>query len=187
MNRRAFLTVALVSLAGCRSETAGLDAFGTVPDFALTDQTGQRFAGKSMRGKVWVANFMFTNCMGPCPRMASRLHQIQQETAALAGVEIVSFTIDPANDTPVVLAAYAKQHAASPERWHFLTGPQSALHQLSRNVFKLGDVDGTLTHSTRFVLVDRAMEIRRSYDSFDPDDMKKLATDIGALSRERKH
>ena len=70
------------------------------------------------------------------------------------------------------------------ERWHFLTGTQAALHQLSRNMFKLGDVDGSLTHSTRFMLVDRKMEIRGFYDSYDPDDMKKLAGDIRALARE---
>ena len=54
-----------------------------------------------MLGKVWVANFMFTNCMGPCPRMTSNLHQVQEDTAGLAGVEIVSFTIDPANEHSV--------------------------------------------------------------------------------------
>ena len=182
---KRFAPLALLVLAGCRSDTSGLDRFGAVPDFSLTDENGQTFTGKSLHGKVWVANFMFTNCMGPCPRMTSRLHQVQEETAGMPGVEIASFTIDPANDTPTVLAAYAKQHAASPQRWHFLTGTQPSLHHLSRDVFKLNDIDGSLTHSTRFALVDRKMEIRGFYDSFDPDEMKKLVGDIKALSRER--
>ena len=182
---KRLVPLALLVLAGCRLDTSGLDHFGTVPDFSLTDQNGQSFTGKSLHGKVWVVNFMFTNCMGPCPRMTSRLYQVQQETAGMPGVEIASFTIDPANDTPTVLAAYAKQHAASPQRWHFLTGTQPALHHLSRDVFKLNDIDGSLTHSTRFVLVDRKMEIRGFYDSFDPDEMKKLLGDIQALSRVR--
>ena len=37
-------------------------------------------------------------------------------------VRLVSFSVDPYNDTPEVLTEYAKRYNADPERWLFLTG-----------------------------------------------------------------
>ena len=184
MKRTFALLGGLALLTACRPAPPPLPEYGAIPDFTLTDRGGQPFAGHSLRGKIWVADFMFTNCPGPCPRMSSRLHQVQEDTAKIADVALVSFTIDPANDTPAVLAGYAKEHAAS-ARWHFLTGPQATLHQLCRYAFKLGDVDGSLTHSTKFVLVDRNLQIRGYYDSFDPESMQQLEADIRRLEEAR--
>jgi protein SCO1/2 len=184
MTRLGFVVSALLVVCACRPAAINLPQYGEVPEFHLTDQNGQTFTGRSLVGKVWVADFFFSNCMGPCPRMTSRLHGVQEATKSLPDVEIASFTIDPANDTPTVLAGYSKEHGAS-ARWRFLTGPQATLHNLCRNVFKLGDVDGSLTHSTKFVLIDRKMQIRGYYDSFDPESIQQLEADIKALERER--
>ena len=81
------------------------------------------FAAEStLNGHVWVANFMFTNCPGPCPRMSSQMHEVQ---TALAGqdVKLVSITVDPERDTPEKLAKYAAFYNATPGVWYFLTGP----------------------------------------------------------------
>lgn len=179
------IVLGLASLTACHKPAPALPAYGHVPDFQLTSQNGQTFSSTSLKGNVWVADFMFTNCMGPCPRMSSRLHEIQQQTGDLADVRLVSFTVDPANDTPAVLAAYAKEHAASPQRWFFLTGPQQTLNHLCRQVFLLGNVDGSLNHSTKFTLIDKTMQIRGYYDSFDPDNLKQLVDDVHTLARER--
>lgn len=182
--KRVTLAAVTLLLAACRPAAVPLPAYGEVPDFQLTDQNGKPFHGRSLTGKVWVADFMFTSCMGPCPRMTSRLHQVQESVANLADFDVVSFTIDPAKDTPAVLKEYATEHAAS-ENWYFLTGPRPVLHHLCRNVFKLGDVDGSLTHSTRFMLIDRRSQIRGYYDSFDPDSVQQLESDIRSVARER--
>ena len=89
-------------------------------------------------------------------------------------VRLVSFTIDPVRDTPAVLASYGKRFGADPDRWYFLTGSLKDLHQLSRYAFMLGDIDGTLQHSTRFVLIDQQSRIRGYYDSSDPEKMAAL-------------
>jgi protein SCO1/2 len=94
---------------------------------------------------------------------------------------MVSFTIDPARDTPEALATYAQHFGANPDKWYFLTGQQKDLHHLSRDVFMLGNIDGTLEHSTRFVLVDRQSRIRGFYDSSDAESMEKLPRDLGSL------
>src|SRR5258708_3208478 len=121
----------LLSLAACGARK--LPDYGLVPEFQLTAQTGLTFDSKVLNGNIWVADFMFTTCPGPCPRMTSQMHEIQQATS----VKLVSFTVDPDRDTPPGLAQYAQAHHASPERWSFLTGPQATLNHLGLDVFRL--------------------------------------------------
>ncbi len=185
MIKSAAAMVLLLALCACRHSEPPLPSYGEVGDFQLTDQTGATFQGRSLLGKLWVADFIYTQCPGPCPRMTSQMHQVQQATEKMPGVHLVSFTVDPANDSPQVLAEYAKVHHASPERWTFLTGPQSTLNQLCLNVFKLGKVDGSLLHSTRFVLIDPKSEIRGYYDTSEPGAIPKLVADLHSLARER--
>lgn len=175
--------VVTLALAAC-TEKASLPVLGTVPDFELRAQTGEMVNRQALAGHVWVADFIFTSCPGPCPRMSSQMQQIQSATANTPAVKLVSFTVDPAHDTPTVLAAYAKNFLAQPRRWYFLTGPQSTLDQLGRAGFKLNAVDGSLDHSTRFVLVDRSARIRGYYASSDSGFLKVLLRDLRQLERE---
>ncbi|MGH9627527.1 MAG: SCO family protein [Bryobacteraceae bacterium] len=178
------LCAILLLLAGC-SDDPGLPSYGLVPDFTLTDQTGGKFRSQdALDGKVWVADFIFTNCAGPCPRMTSQMKQVSKAVQDRAGVRFVSFTIDPERDTPEVLAAYAARFRVEPDRWYFLTGPMADLHNLKRNAFFLGDVKGNLEHSTRFVLVDKRSRIRGFYDTSEPESIRKLIADIQDLTEE---
>ena len=181
MRRAGLLAVAI--LASC-ARTKPLPVYGQVPSFVLTAQTGERFDSRRLAGKIWVADFMFTTCLGPCPRMASQMLWVDRQVKDLADVRLVSFTIDPGHDTPAVLAEYAGRFQADASRWSFLTGSQSVLQLLDRDAFKLGDVDGTLTHSTRFVLVDRHGRIRGYYDSGEEGGLNPLVSEIRRLARE---
>jgi protein SCO1 len=170
--------------AGCGREHPPLEVFGEVPAFQLTSHRGTPFdSAKELRGRIWVANFIFTNCNGPCPRMSHQMRQVQDGTAGLPDVRMVSFTVDPARDTPEVLAAYGKRHHAG-DRWTFLTGSMEELHNLKRNVFLLGNVDGELNHSTRFVLVDKHSRIRAYYDTSEPSSIRQLLAGIRTLEKE---
>jgi protein SCO1/2 len=180
----AALCIALAALVGCGETQKPLPVLGEVSDFVLTSQTGEEFHGKSLQGRVWVADFIFTNCPGPCPRMSWQMKQIQAAVKDLPKVSLVSFTVDPARDTPKILSVYAKNYEAQPGRWYFLTGPVETLNQLSRYSFKLGNVDGSLNHSTRFVLVDQQSRIRGYYESTDGDVLRQLVADIEGLARE---
>jgi len=184
MKRYALLSLVLV-LTACHRNAPELDSYGFVPEFRLTAQDGQPFDSKTLTGKIWVADFIFTNCPGPCPGMTAHMQQVHERVQDVPDVQSISFSVDPARDTPAALAAYAKAHHASHERWSFLTGPQSTLNDLCRNVFKLGNVDGSLAHSTRFVLIDRKSQIRGYYDTSEPDSIGKLVSDVHALARER--
>ena len=113
------------------------------------------------------------------------MHQVQTALEGSNGLRLVSFTVDPARDTPPALAAYASHFQAKPGVWYFLTGPQAHLNSLSRDAFRLGDVNGDLQHSTRFVLVDRASRIRGYYLTSEEGAISRLIDDAKALLRER--
>jgi protein SCO1/2 len=116
--------------------------------------------------------------------MSSQMHWIQKQIAGIPDVRLVSFTIDPEHDTPPVLAAYAERFRAEPGRWFFLTGPEPKLNDLDRNAFKLGSIDGSTMHSTRFVLVDRTGRIRGYYRTEEGESLQPLIADIHRLVRE---
>ena len=113
--------------------------------------------------------------------MSSRFRQIQRSFAGAQDLKFVSITVDPQRDTQAALADYARKFSAEPGRWFMLTGPVDQLQNLSRNVFMLGDVSGDLTHSTRFVLMDRKSQIRGFYQSSEPESIQQLNKDIQLL------
>jgi len=172
-------------LTGCSSQPA-LPTYGVVSHFDLTDQNGAEFvSSEALKDRVWIADFIFTNCPGPCPMMSSQMHQVQKAFDGVDGVRLVSITVDPARDTPPVLAEYSKHFGAEQGKWFFLTGPQEKLHDLSRRVFMLGDVDGSLEHSTRFALIDKTFHIRGYYLSSQKDALPSLIADAKRLLSER--
>jgi len=178
------LILSVVSLAGCTAKTK-VQFYGTVPDFQLTDQTNQPFlTSTTLRGKIWIADFIFTNCPGPCPRMSSQMRQVATALHDLPDLRLVSFTVDPARDTPEALAKYAAHYDAQPGVWFFLTGAQPDLQYLAKNVFKLSDVGGDLEHSTRFVLVDQKSRIRGYYLTSEPEAIQILIADAKQVSKE---
>jgi protein SCO1 len=175
----------LVLLAACARRSEPLPAYSQIPAFALTAEDGAEFrSAEQLAGKIWVADFIFTTCSGPCPRMSRQMKQVHDKVAQFDDVRLVSFTVDPKNDTPSALAAYARRYGADPARWSFLTGDMDTLHALKRNAFKLGNVDGSNDHSTRFVLVDRQGRVRKFYGTLDASPVTELLADIEVLRKE---
>lgn len=178
------LALFAAGLTGCAAH-ANLPTYGSVPEFILTDQTGARFDSTPvLDGHVWVADFIFTNCPGPCPRMSAQMRQVQTALAP-NGVKMISLTIDPRRDSPATLKVYASRYAARPGVWFFLTGGVDTLQHLDRDVFKLGDIDGSLDHSTRFVLVDRKERVRGYYLTEEADAIQRIVADAKLLVKER--
>jgi len=176
---RLWLLAAALVLAGC-GRREPLPVLGAVPPFQLTDQNGLPFTRDALDGRVWVADFIYTTCLGPCPLMSNHMRRLQERSEAA----LVSFTVDPARDTPPVLAEYARRYQAKPGRWYFLTGAREALNDLGLNGFKVTSVDGSLDHSTRFILVDRRQRIRGYYLSSDEGFLSRLLDDIRRLEKE---
>jgi protein SCO1 len=166
-----------------------ISAYGTVPGFQLINQNGQPFGSAQLSGKIWIADFVYTTCPGPCPMISGRMSELQRPLAK-TDVHLVSFSVDPEKDTPEVLRGYAEKLQAEPGRWDFLTGAKSAIYKLSHDGFKLAVSDGSdpqriPVHSTRIVLVDRHGQIRGYYDATEPEVITKLLADTNHLLREQ--
>jgi len=166
-----------------------LSSYGTIPSFALVNQDAAPFGSDQLAGKIWIADFIFTSCPGPCPMISSRMSELQKPLEK-TDVHLVSFTVDPEKDTPEVLRTYAEKLHAQPARWDFLTGARPEIYALVRDGFKLAvseesDEAGMPVHSTRVVLVDRHGTIRGYYDALAPDAVTKLLADANHLFREQ--
>lgn len=183
MSARVLALAAVLSLPAC-SPRKPLPVLGTVPDFTLTDRHGIEFHGSSLRGHVWIADFIYTNCPGPCPMMTRRMHRIEDRLAAEPSVKLVSFSVDPARDTPAALSAYARRFDALSDRWTFLTGDPQTLNRLDGDVFHLGHLSAAFDHSTRFVLVDSRSRIRAYYAMSLEDMVQRVAHDALSLYKE---
>jgi protein SCO1/2 len=168
-----------------------LSDFGTVPPFQLTNQNGRPFGSADLKGKIWVADFIYTTCPGPCPMISSRMSEIQKPLEK-TDVHLVSFTVDPGKDTAERLREYANRLHAQPGRWDFLTGPKLVIYDLSVNGFKLaasenGSDQGQPVHSTRMVLVDQRGQIRGYYEATEADAITKLLADANHLLKVQPH
>ena len=166
-----------------------IQSYGTVPVFELTNQHGQPFGSPQLQGKIWIADFVYTTCPGPCPMISSRMSELQKPLEK-TDVHLISFSVDPEKDKPEVLRGYAEKFRAEPKRWDFLTGSKSAIYKLSHDGFKLAvsdgsDAEGIPVHSTRMVLVDRHGAIRGYYEGTEADAMTKLLADTNHLLREQ--
>ncbi len=159
---------------------SSLPILGEVPEFSLTERNGSPIGLDALRGSVWVADFIFTYCAGPCPIMSQRMKELQDalEGERLGEVRCVSFTLDPVRDTPEILKVYADDYRADADRWLFLTGDKQQVFDLTLKGFKLAVQDETeadpIIHSTRFVLVDREGRIRGYYEAITDDEMQDL-------------
>lgn len=186
----------VAALAACREggeRGEELEVLGTVPDFSFQDQTGATVRAADLRGRVHVASFLFTRCPTVCPTTALKLQRLGERLADQAdAIHFVSFSVDPENDTPPVLAAFAARYRADPARWKFLTGPPAAVRAAVEQGFRIAvsrgaaSADGTpnIVHGIHFVLLDRDLRIRGYYDSDDAGRLDQLAADAARLARE---
>lgn len=164
-----------------KNEPARLEPIYRAPEFTMIDSNGKTFSTEALKGKVWVVDFIFTNCPGICPNMATQMARLHRLFADYDSVHFVSITVDPDNDTEQVLAAYAEKLKADTDRWHFLRGDMKLVQSLSLDGFKLSPLSVPMDHSARFVLVDQAGQIRGYYDSRSDEEIRQLSDDIGEL------
>ncbi len=114
-----------------------LPVYGNLPDFTLTDQDGQQTTLATLRGHVCIADVIFTRCAGQCLAMSACMKQIQAALPASLPVKLISFTTDPAYDTPPILKKYGARYNAQDGQWLFLTGEKTALHHTIFDGLKL--------------------------------------------------
>lgn len=148
-----------------------------LPDYRLVDHEGRAFTPDTMKGKVWVAGFIFTRCPSTCPAVTRAMADLRARFDRNSiDVPMVSFTVDPEYDTVKVLAEHAANVGADGETWRFVTGEPAAVRSLVVEGFKLGMGAPEVTpsgafdiaHSTKLALVDRDGNVR-GYYGIEPD------------------
>lgn len=160
-----------------------------LPAYSLTNQQGQPFGAANLRGKTYIADFVFTSCPSVCPRLTKRMVEVQERTRDLGDtLRLVTFTVDPETDTPDVLRAYAQKYGADTSRWDFLTGQLGDVEPVVVKGFKMmmGKKTETtpgmfeIVHGERFVLVDDKGFIRGFYEATD-EGIEKIVRDARSL------
>ena len=173
---------------GVPSAGEALAEYGVVPDFSLVERSGGPLRRADLAGTPWLADFVYTNCAGSCPLLSAKMARLHRRIGDRA--RLVSFSVDPARDTPRALSAYADRFGASPAGWLFVTGNVAELRSLISRGFHLAVVDppadqgelaGTITHSEKIVLVDRDLHIRRYYDGGSDDWIAAAIADLERL------
>ena len=161
-----------------------LPEIGNIPQFEFTNSDGNTVTLDSLKGKVWVADFIFTTCTMACPMMTGNMNIVHKKFKKNDNVRLVSISVYPEYDTPEVLKNYASQYDADTEKWLFLTGKEDAVKDIIRDGFKIGDYEDIIYHSEKFALVDKKGIIRAYYNGMKSEDMKQLKKDINALLKQ---
>jgi protein SCO1 len=188
------LAVGLIGLIAYRavapraSLKAELPVLSTVPAFAFVDQAGAPFTSSGLMGQVWVANFIFTRCPNVCPKFTTKMGTLQERSKAqLPALGLVSFTVDPENDTPEVLAAYGAKYQADFARWHFVRGERPELERVIRQgmMQPMDKGDGkdlnTVVHGSYFALIDSKLQVRGVYRFTEPGSVDEVLRDAKLL------
>jgi protein SCO1/2 len=187
------LALLVAATVACRPAST-LPVLFPAPEFSLTDQTGRPFTSAHLAGKVVVADFVFTTCTDICPLLTATMAQVrdQLKQAKLLGDKavIVSFSVDPDNDTPDALAAYGEKFGATPVEWRFLTGDRQAIDELLIGGFKVGrpppaprTPGGTpeIIHTNRFALIDQKGQVRAMLNGEELD-VQSLVDEVRKLA-----
>lgn len=161
----------------------------TIPDFAFTDQQKATVSQKVLEGNITVVDFIFTNCPTMCKDMSSEMLRVQEAFRDEEELQLLSFTVDPEQDTPEVLAKYAEQLGVKGQNWRFLTGDKAKIYQVARCGFMLPVQDGNgnaedFIHSNKLVLVDGQRRIRGYYDGDNRQEVDRLIQEIRILKME---
>ncbi len=206
------LFIILLILAGCKSKqttlplpfinkpdftpewiektAASYSSIHRIPAFSFTDQDGKTVTEKTVDGKIYVANFIFTRCGSICPKMTSNMGILQEKFKNDPNVIFLSHSVTPEMDSVPVLKKYATERGVISGKWHLLTGSKDDIYRLAKKEYYAGDTIGyyqtgnEFLHTENFILVDKQRRIRGVYNGTLLLEMERLMEDIGELKKE---
>ena len=201
-NKFIFLPLVVILLIGCKETSPTLPILGeptiagndtnypTIANFSFINQDSNIVTNQTFENKVYVADFIFLSCPTICPKMTREMYSVYLHFAKDDRVLFISHTIDPERDTIPALKAYAKKLGVNSNKWHFVTGNQDSILNLSEfSYFSAAYPDSTspggFTHSGGLLLVDKNRHIRGVYNSTNPEETKRLVKDVKILLNEQ--
>lgn len=167
------------SIGAGGAESLRLRELGKLAEFELQERHGGLVTNNDLKGKVFIADFIFTRCAGPCVELTKAMHGLQGKLSKK--IHFVTLTIDPEYDTPDVLKKYADVFGADRQRWLFLTGKKERVKTLIQKGFKVAAGGTDFHHTQKMVLVDERGIIRGYYDGLEEDSLRMLRQDAHSL------
>lgn len=185
IGRLSLLVILTIFLAACGNEIE-TNMSESMVDFEFMTQDEETLKLDDLEGEWWIANFMYTNCRAVCPTTTANLADVQQQLKADGlNPQIVSFSVDPANDKPEVLKAYAEEYDADLETWSFLTGYDfDTIQEISQDTFKTVLEEGAAeqrSHGFSFFLINPDGDIIKKYDGMSSNELNILVNDVKAV------
>ena len=153
----------------------------------LLDQRGAVLNAATLARRPVLLNFIFTHCASSCPMQVRELAALHDglDPDVRAQVHFLSVSVDPLNDTPASLAAYARRMGAQRPGWTFATG---APEQVQSLVERMQVMDSRRKsprpeeHRTSLYLFDASGELVQRFAGA-PLDRPRLAAEITRLAR----
>lgn len=190
---KTILILLIALFIGCDSK---LPIKGEFPDLALIDQNKNQFSFNNLKGKVFLVNYIYTNCPDVCQIASKRINIFKKKLDEKGlGNEIyfISISFDPKRDTPEVLKQYITKMNLNLSNWVFVTGSENNI-RTTINTVGLDPIketeyrsdnhkhshEYTINHRDRISLVDERGRIRKHYKSSNFD-MDELLKDINSL------
>jgi protein SCO1 len=188
MKWAAIFLACILILTGCGQGKIKDPVNWDVSNFEYTDQNGETLGLEDLKGKVWVADFIFTNCPDVCPPMTANMAKLQQmaKDEEIENIQFVSFSVDPVADTPEKLKAYGDMFSADYSNWHFLTGyKQADIEKLAMESFKTWvkkpQEGETIIHGTDFYIVGPEGKVLKYYTGLNEIPFEDIIKDIKTL------
>ena len=163
-----------------KSRIDNIGIIGKVPSFSLTNFDGSIITDKQLNNKISIISFIFTQCEGACPIMSDNMSTLQERFSASDDIQFLSITTDPDYDTLNVLSEFSSNYS-NDNNWFFLRGDIVDIIELSEKGFFLSAALLPAGHSTRFVLVDKKLNIRKFYEGTVESNIYELQSDIVTL------
>lgn len=161
-----------------------------IPAFSFTNQDGETITEKTVEGKIYIANFMFTSCGSICLRMTDNMKILQDKYLSDPAVLLLSHSVTPEKDNVKILKEYAFQKGCVSGKWHLLTGDKSAIYSIAKKQYFAGDSIGyfgklnDFLHTENFILVDGRHRIRGVYNGTLSIEMDRIIEDVTTLKKE---
>jgi len=162
----------------------------TIPAFSFTDQDGKMITEKTVDGKIYIANFIFTSCGSICPRMTENLSLVLKKYPQDKDLLILSHTVMPDKDSVSVLKNYAQLKGIPSNKWYLLTGNIDSIYRMAKQEYYAGEKIGyygnqkDFLHTENCMLIDQHRRIRGVYNGTLPLEMERMMEDIETLKKE---
>jgi protein SCO1/2 len=171
----------------------------TTKNIRLVNQLGDTVNLYDQQGKIIILDFFFTSCGSICPRLTNNMSKLQHSFSKggdehrkidTSIVQFMSITVDPERDSVAALREYANKTGVIADNWWLLTGNRDSIYkfafeEMKVDSFSMEPVNPDFIHTSRYILLDKKMQVRGYYNGLDSTSLLKLAKDVGYIMLEK--